>query len=989
MDRSVELSPPTRSVKGTMAVFVARPQKFIGSAGKLTAYYENAGVETTTAAAGYYGVERDGVLFPNVGGKAAEHLLGLDVSRGLTREQHAEIHMGRWNGEQLVDGGHRGVCDRDAQGKPIKHLNLLTGKREPRYEWESTVCKHGNTIIKKKMEPVFNSGYDIPFAWDKSVSEFLIAHPEEVPHFQRFAQEAIDTALGHAESNFNLVAKTVAAPSLAGARNTRTQGSETELAKGEGLLWFTSFGMSSRPTTESRQRGYGADCHFHGHAFVLSVVYVGDGKFQKIDGKELFANLETLATIASVTFNRLVENHGVQLRYSDPDRRGRIYTDIQGSNVDARLYFSTNSQRAWKVQMQLERELGRPPSKAELDARMSRTKGVKTKAAKEADVLGNEDQTDRWRQALAHEGIELTITDVGKPVKRSSVDERLDLLFARLERPDGVARDIGIAPIFGPEQIQPAVWRAAEGLGFDAEQLSAAAGVYRDTRLVLVRDAVGPSARLYTTQTILDAEASIAKGLERKADRPGVSVPLEITERVCRSQRFKLDVDQEAVVRAICSDTRLVHVVGKAGSGKTSALKPAVEALRMASAVDSVVVVAVARKRATETAIATDGNRGHSIESLKFAHERGWKPTKDTLVILDEAALANTFDMAELLRIIGPAKLVTVGDSKQASCIGSGGWYEAELARRAPLTLNKVYRHSSERDAVAFDLLRDGSAHEALDDLGERGRIFAADNPGELIKLARQRVEHHLAHGTPIEDIAIVHQGSNLQLDAFNRMVARIRMDSGDIDGFETFSCAELTTGRRWTLHKGDRCIFNKGVYLADGDPIFNGQQATIVRMDTDGACRVRLDGDDRRTVTVRLEAETDVQPIAPAYCMSTSKFQGGQVKVNIVIPGSPEIASLNSGYSQLTRAVDVAEVLLDRETWGDNPAQALAQAWSNEVTKEQASAYLELFDEDLENEYDFGPEYDFEATDREQGLDEPRHMQHDHGFDDGYGLSM
>ncbi len=987
-----------------MTAYCAAPKKISGSAAGLISYYKELGLELSfDATVGYYGIGRDEIVFDVIGGEVANHLPGLDTGRGITRTQFEDIMFnGAWNGQQLVSGGYRGVCKRDALGNAIKEHNPETGKLEPIYEYETVVGNRGDEVVKKKMEYAFTAGYDCPVAMDKSHSELLIAHPWYAPRYRELQIEAIKAMMQvTAERHNKVVKKTVAAPSVVGARQTKTQGSATELAPVEGLLWFPVFGMSARPTPESTQRGYGADPHVATHILVSSVAYVGDGKFQKIDGRFLYETAEFRAQVLSTTLNKLLEDDGVPIRYANADHKGKLYSEVKGSNPEARAYFSTGSQHAWRELLNYEREHGHPPkTRREFEQIWARVKGVKTKDAKAADVFGNEEQAARWRQALVDEGIELTITDIGKPTERAPVDERLDTLFALLDSKVGVVLGAtGHAPVFGSEVILPAAWRVAEGLGFSADQIEAAAGIYRDTRLVLVRDAVDPSARLYTTQTILDAEASIAEALETKAYKPRHAapqspVPEEVITKALRSQRYTLDPDQEAVVRAICSDARLVHVVGKAGAGKTSALKPAVEAMREAGAVDQVVVVAVARKRANETGAAVDADRGHSIESLKFAHERGWKPTKDTLVILDEAALANTFDMAELLDIIGPARLVTVGDSKQATAIGAAGWYADELAKRSPITLNNVYRHSDERDAEAFDMIRDGLAHEALADLADRGRIFAVDDPGELIKLTRQRVEGHLAEGRSIEEIAIVHQGANTSLDAYNRMVQAVRMDEGAIDAFETFTCSELTTRRRWTLHTGDRCIFNKGVYLRAGDPIFNGQQGTIVRMDGDGACRVRLDGDDRRAVIVRLERETDVQPIAPAYCMSTSKFQGGEVKVNIVIPGSPEIASLNSGYSQVTRGVDVTEILLDRETWSDNPTQALAQAWSNEVTKEQASNYLAMFDQDqdvdldLTDEADLSDDYDF-MTERDDAADEPRHMRHEYGFDEGYGLSM
>ncbi len=48
-----------------------------------------------------------------------------------------------------------------------------------------------------------------------------------------------------------------------------------------------------------------------------------------------------------------------------------------------------------------------------------------------------------------------------------------------------------------------------------------------------------------------------------------------------------------------------------------------------------------------------------------------------------------------------------------------------------------------------------------------------------------------------------------------------------------------------------------------------------------------------------------------------------------LCVPGSEENATRNSAYSQTTRAVDVAEVLLDKETWGEQrPVERLASFW-------------------------------------------------------------
>src|SRR6185312_12895909 len=77
---------------------------------------------------GYYSLARDGILFSHIGGKAADHLPGLNRELGITKSQHHDLHHGKWNGERLVHGGHRPVWQRDAEGKIITEKNPKTGR---------------------------------------------------------------------------------------------------------------------------------------------------------------------------------------------------------------------------------------------------------------------------------------------------------------------------------------------------------------------------------------------------------------------------------------------------------------------------------------------------------------------------------------------------------------------------------------------------------------------------------------------------------------------------------------------------------------------------------------------------------------------------------------------------------------------------------------------------------------------------------------------
>ncbi len=66
--------------------------------------------------------------------------------------------------------------------------------------------------------------------------------------------------------------------------------------------------------------------------------YVGNGKWQKVDGREFFKTAEHRAQVVSTQSNRLLEDRGIRVRHAEPDRKGRIHSEIEGSSVDARQF---------------------------------------------------------------------------------------------------------------------------------------------------------------------------------------------------------------------------------------------------------------------------------------------------------------------------------------------------------------------------------------------------------------------------------------------------------------------------------------------------------------------------------------------------------------------------------------------------------------------------------------------------------------------------
>jgi hypothetical protein len=283
----------------------------------------------------------------------------------------------------------------------------------------------------------------------------------------------------------------------------------------------------------------------------------------------------------------------------------------------------------------------------------------------------------------------------------------------------------------------------------------------------------------------------------------------------------------------------------------------------------------------------------------------------------------------------------------QSPSIGIAGWYEEAMAKYPSVELEQVYRQKDPHHLAMLKAMREGRSITAVRLLNERNAIKVAETPEDIVPMLLDDYAAHRESGREVTDIALVHQGSNAELDAYNRAVQRYRLEQGEIGADQSLEVEESSTGRRWTFHAGDRIIMNEGLFTGLAEPIRNGEQGTVIRVAYDG---IRVRFDNRTTVSLPLRPLAHTQPVGLGYCQSTNKYQGGQAPVVLATPGTPQIASLNSGYSQLSRMVEHVGVYLDRERWGADPSTALAKAWATPVEKTTALAFMEQTEE-LEDE--------------------------------------
>jgi ATP-dependent exoDNAse (exonuclease V) alpha subunit len=167
--------------------------------------------------------------------------------------------------------------------------------------------------------------------------------------------------------------------------------------------------------------------------------------------------------------------------------------------------------------------------------------------------------------------------------------------------------------------------------------------------------------------------------------------------------------------------------VGPAGTGKTTTLRVAVEALHEdGRRVLDLAPTAVAAKRLAEAT----GLECENVARYLAEHDRpdginaalALRPG-DTLIV-DEAAMLATPDYERLLTVAGShgLRLVLVGDPRQLAAVGRGGMFDQARELLPFVELDEVHRFDGSWEAAASLALRAGGP-AAIDAYNAHDRI--------------------------------------------------------------------------------------------------------------------------------------------------------------------------------------------------------------------------------------------------------------------------
>jgi len=479
-----------------------------------------------------------------------------------------------------------------------------------------------------------------------------------------------------------------------------------------------------------------------------------------------------------------------------------------------------------------------------------------------------------------------------------------------------------------------------------------------------------PASRIaYTTQALLDAEARL---LDAGRDLTGPAADLATVTTILDAPLpggRRLGVDQAVAVEKLATSGRSLDVlVGPAGTGKSTTLAGLRAVWEAAHGAGSVIGLApsaaAAEVLAGELGIDTDNTakwltewrrlpdmvarRDQLAARLAGAHPRsaGAARLRDglsdldraidrgrlhpgQLVIVDEASLAGTFALDELVgaaRAAG-AKVVAVGDPYQLSAVEAGGAFDLLVRDRGDLApaLTDIRRFANPWEKAASAQLRLGHP-DAIDTYQAHDQITGGDRDAVLDALY-QAWKTDVAAGR--SSLMIAPDGATV-----GELNARARAERVAV-GQVTAGGLRIADGQ--TAGVGDHVVtrLNHRLLASGSRWVKNGDRWTVVATHPDGSLAVRrLDGQGE----VVLPTDYAAQHVELAYATTAHRAQGRTVDSahSYVTPATTREVL----YVAATRGRQTSRLYVDTR-WDPDPATSHPQPGERQTAGEVLAGVL------------------------------------------------
>jgi conjugative relaxase-like TrwC/TraI family protein len=671
------------------------------------------------------------------------------------------------------------------------------------------------------------AGFDLTFRAPKSVSVLFGVGDDQVARAIRSAHaRAVTEALGYLERH---------------ACSARRGKGGVVAVNGAGFVAAAFEHRASRA----------GDPLLHTHVVVANMTLGPDGRWTALDGRLLYRHAKAAGYVYQAAL-RLEIGRELGLRFGAVERGT---ADLVGVPRRVIEHFSERRREI----------LGLMHSRGERSARAAQVATLDSRRRKDRRIPQDR-LREEWRVRAAEHGLDhRRLAAILRPGAARHEDIDLSALAIQLEGAGGLTRD---RASFSRRDAVQAFAEAAGG-GDRAEVIEARADAF------LAREAIVPVGPVageprYTTRELLETERALVEGaLVRQGRLPAI---------VAQDRRHLLGDEQRALVGALTNRGNGVEVVrAAAGTGKTFALEAASDVWERNGI--PVLGCALSARAAAELRDQA-GVDATTIARLKRALERGDELATGSVLIVDEAGMVGTRDLAVLAHAAerADAKLVLVGDDRQLPEIQAGGTFAALADALGALELHDVRRQRLEWDREALSALRSGDVERFAETYQRHGRLLTASTAdaarGALV------TDWFAAHESGDRALMIAHRRADvadLNARAREQLRAHGRLGPDDADGFAV----------------GDRVLATRNSARIG---VVNGQAGILTAIRADGLT-LATDGGG----SIELPAAyVDAGHLTHGYATTAHRAQGATVDRTFVL-GSDELYA-EWGYTALSR---------------------------------------------------------------------------------------
>lgn len=428
----------------------------------------------------------------------------------------------------------------------------------------------------------------------------------------------------------------------------------------------------------------------------------------------------------------------------------------------------------------------------------------------------------------------------------------------------------------------------------------------------------------YTSLAVLEAEDHLLAGARAggglitdhgTVDRAVARVEADLGYRLNKGQR-------ELVAHFATSGTRLAAGIGPAGTGKTTAMRAFTAAVNDAGGR----LIALAPSAAAAEVLSADlGDPDITAETLDMFllanAGRGGERLRErltveegTVVLVDEASLAGTISLAQVLAITQAAggSVRLLGDPAQLGAVAAGGALRLIAEQADAVQLTQIHRFHTTGEPEASLLLRDGN-HKGLDFYVTRHRTQGGS--------AAQMAEEMFANWQTDSD----HSRKTIMIAATNTLVTELsararlhRVTRGEVeeDGVVLHDDTRAGVGDVIVTRLNNRYLHTEhDDDLDDGaggrgrDWVKNGDLWRVNARGRDGALQARH---LTTGATVVLPADYVAGHVELGYAATIHRVQGMTVDTSHAMVGVG--MTRNELYTAITRGADSNRVYVETD---------------------------------------------------------------------------